>query len=62
MGRLSTTESTYLPTYGKHDVPSPVSPHDVGHTHCALNEVMLQTMKQVNTSESRQLPTPRGHL
>ena len=35
----------------KHDVPSPVSAHDVEQTYRALTEVMLQTMTQVNTSK-----------
>ena len=35
----------------KHDVPSPVSLHDVEHTYRALTEVMLRTMTQVNTSK-----------
>ena len=42
----------------KHDVPSPVSPHDVEHTYRALTEVMLQTMTQVNTSKPNNHRSP----
>ena len=41
----------FMSLVSKHDVPSPVSPHDVEHTYRVLTEVMLQTMTQVNTSK-----------
>ena len=43
---------------GKHDVPSPVSPHDVEETYHALTEMTLQTMKEVNTSKPNNYRLP----